>query len=111
MATSFHSDEYAFLENETLFLSTQDTVFLTLKGSLSLPSRKLALCFVELYFQHVHPFVPMIDEYEFWRIWNRQSNEKLSLFLFQALLFASCPVSHWALNIKSISIRLLINRI
>lgn len=101
---NFHSDDYPFLENETSFLSSQDVAFLTLKGSLALPNKALALRFVELYFQYIHPFVPVIDEHKFWRIWDRQCDEKLSLFLFQAMLFASCPVSRRIVNISFICV-------
>jgi hypothetical protein len=77
-----------------LSLSSEDKAFLFAKGSLSLPSRELATYFVEKFFQRIHPVAPVIDEAQFWRIWDGKCEEKFSLFVFQALLFASCPVSY-----------------
>lgn len=86
-------EEYPFLQSDSIScLSNEDMSFLHSKGSYSLPSRDLAEEFIQQYFQRVHPGAPVIDEGQFWRIWERESDEKLSLFLFQALLFASCPV-------------------
>lgn len=86
-------EEYPFLQSDSIScLSNEDMSFLHSEGSYSLPSRELAEEFIQQYFQRVHPGAPVIDEARFWRIWERQSEEKLSLFLFQALLFASCPV-------------------
>lgn len=49
--------------------------------------------FVYQYFKRIHPSVPMIDEAQFWRIYHNRLPGSLSLFVFQSVLFASCPVS------------------
>ncbi|KAJ6000853.1 Transcription factor [Penicillium waksmanii] len=85
------SEEYQFLHHDLFSLSSEDKSFLLAKGSFSLPSRELATYFVEKFFQRIHPVAPVIDEAQFWRIWDGQSEERFSLFVFQALLFASCP--------------------
>lgn len=43
----------------------------------------------------MHPIVPVVDEAQFWRVYKGGAGTvKVSLFLLQAILFASCVVSH-----------------
>jgi hypothetical protein len=91
-------EEYQFLHHDLLSLSSEDKAFLFTKGSFSLPSRELATYFVEKFFQRIQPVAPVIDEAQFWSIWEGRSEEKFSLFVFQSLLFASCPVRYWNHN-------------
>lgn len=88
--------EYAFVESQQLLsLPAENVAFLTSKGCLSLPTFNAIDEFVQEYFRHIHPSVPVLDEAKFWRIYrdNRSTGPKISLFVFQSLLLASCPVS------------------
>lgn len=78
----------------------QDVNFLELQGCLRVPTRTILDEFVQQYFLHVHPLLPMLNEGDFWAVYcvnpaNYVSNDKLSLLVFQAMLFASCNVSAW----------------
>lgn len=81
---------------DSLFLSSlppEDVEYLTAKGSRTLPDESAIEEFFRQYFKHVHPIVPVVDEANFWRIYQGGSGAKLSLFVAQAILFASCTVS------------------
>ncbi|KAL4935929.1 hypothetical protein BDV06DRAFT_233841 [Aspergillus oleicola] len=84
---------YHFLE--LLGLSTldrEDIAFLASKGCLSVPEESVLDEFVRQYFLQVHPSSPVIDEAEFWRVYrNPGTGKKISLFVFQAILFAGLP--------------------
>lgn len=99
-------EEYDFLRDDMLSLTNRDREFLASKGSFSLPSRELGNYFVEQFFKRIHPAAPVIDEAQFWRIWDGESGTKFSLFVFQALLFASCPVSARMMTRLSFRLRL-----
>lgn len=87
--------EYPFIDSQVLSrLPPEDVAFLSAKGATSLPDRRALHEFVHQYFKRIHPSVPMIDEAEFWRIYDGVGSVgSFSLFVFQAILFASCPVS------------------
>ena len=92
--------EYRFIDSEFLSsLPPEDVAFLSSKGSQALPDQQSTDEFVCQYFKRIHPKVPVVDEAEFWRIYQDGSGpDKISLFVFQAILFASCTVSHAALG-------------
>lgn len=51
--------------------------------------------FLQQYFLHVHPLLPLVNEGDFWGIYcqipsGNAHNERVSLLVFQAILFASC---------------------
>ncbi|WYZ40890.1 hypothetical protein EsH8_IV_001231 [Colletotrichum jinshuiense] len=53
--------------------------------------------FVEQYYLHIHPLIPLIDEGEFWDMYSQTeregaSDDKMSLLLFQTMLFSSCTL-------------------
>ncbi|KAG2413185.1 hypothetical protein HFD88_002374 [Aspergillus terreus] len=74
-----------------------DVQVLMVNGCLEIPPKAAVNIFVRKYFLLLHPLLPIIDEAEFWEIYN-QSNKflsclgKMSLFVFQAMLLASCAV-------------------
>ncbi|SPO01995.1 related to cutinase transcription factor 1 beta [Cephalotrichum gorgonifer] len=73
----------------------QDVNYLESQGCLHVPMRPMLDDFVEQYFLHVHPLVPLIDEGDFWDMYsqterNRGSQDTMTLILFQAMLFSSC---------------------
>lgn len=85
---------YDFLELRGLTtLDGEDLAFLSAKGCLSIPEESVLDEFIRQYFLHVHPSSPVIDEAEFWRVYrNSAAGKKISLFVFQAILFAGSPV-------------------
>lgn len=87
--------ECPFIDSQFLSsLPPEDVEYLTAKGSRTLPAESAIDEFFRQYFKHIHPIVPVVDEANFWRIYQGGSGgAKLSLFVFQAILFASCTVS------------------
>lgn len=89
---------YRFLELRDLpSLPPEDVKFLELKGCLHVPTGPILDEFVRQYFLHVHPCLPVIDEAQFWQMYSLRGggsgrNRSISLFIFQAMLFASCAV-------------------
>lgn len=93
-ASSSCLDACPFLLSDGLKrLTPEDLAFLGSKGSLSVPGRAYTREFITQYFIRNHPILPVLDEVKFWRAFEGDGTEKISLFVFQALLFASCPVS------------------
>ncbi|OQE12784.1 hypothetical protein PENFLA_c063G08786 [Penicillium flavigenum] len=86
--------EYAFVDSQQLLsLPSEDVAFLASKGCLSLPASNAIDEFAQQYFKRIHPLVPVLDEAKFWRIYrsNQATGSKISLFVLQSLIFASCP--------------------
>ncbi|KAH6668929.1 fungal-specific transcription factor domain-containing protein [Halenospora varia] len=76
-------------------MSPQDVNFLEQQTCFRVPTKPALDELVREYFLHVHPSLPIIDEGTFWEMYTyraRNPTEKpgLSLFVFQAMLFASC---------------------
>jgi hypothetical protein len=75
----------------------EDIQYLNLKGCFRVPSGGTVDEFVRKYFLYVHPCLPIINEAEFWRMYYHQEpagveEGGLSLFTFQAMLFAASAV-------------------
>jgi hypothetical protein len=91
---------FNFLKLEQLFsIGPDDARTLESSGCLHIPTTPALDHFVREYFLHVHPNLPMIDEGQFWRIYTNQEGlhgkpSRVSLFLFQAILFAASSVSY-----------------
>ncbi|KAL3469751.1 hypothetical protein BJX99DRAFT_267911 [Aspergillus californicus] len=84
--------DYHFLElRGANTLDREDLAFLASKGCLSVPEEVVLDEFVRQYFLHVHPASPVIDEADFWRMYQGPSAKKISLFVLQAILFAGSP--------------------
>ncbi|KAK1996476.1 fungal-specific transcription factor domain-containing protein [Colletotrichum falcatum] len=87
---------YPFLALSNLHgIPPQDVNYLELQGCLRVPTRTMLDEFVQQYFLHVHPFFPMLNEGDFWDVYCANPNahvpaDKLSLLVFQAMLFSSC---------------------
>ncbi|KAH7012833.1 fungal-specific transcription factor [Ilyonectria destructans] len=86
---------YPFLTiNNSASLSPEDLAFLEIKGALHVPVKSMLDEFVRQYFLHVHPFLPLVDEGEFWSSYRQDeranSARRIPLMLFQAMIFASC---------------------
>ncbi|KAI8649275.1 Cutinase transcription factor 1 beta-like protein [Fusarium keratoplasticum] len=75
-------------------LPSTDVAFLESQGSLHLPARILLDEFMQHYFLHIHPVLPLIDEGDFWAAYQQRlggfSTTTLSLPVLHAMLFASC---------------------
>ena len=78
----------------------QDVNYLELQGCLRVPTRSVLDEFVQQFFLHVHPLLPLFNEGDFWELYCQQSAGiggsgevpcgRLSLLVFQAMLFATC---------------------
>ncbi len=77
----------------------QDVNYLELQGCLRVPTRTILDEFVQQYFLHVHPLLPLFNEGDFWELYCQQGAGsvppagRMSLLVFQAVLFAACNVS------------------
>ena len=84
---------YRFIDGSRLSsLPAEDVEYLISKRCLHFPRKDILDEFVQQYFAMVHPFVPLLDEAEFWRIYNGSGTKKVSIFIFQAILFSACTV-------------------
>ncbi|KAI1489775.1 fungal-specific transcription factor domain-containing protein [Biscogniauxia mediterranea] len=86
---------YPFITISNLHnIMPQDVNYLESQGCLRVPTRIILDEFVQQYFLHVHPLMPLINEGDFWDMYGDQrgggSGEKISLLVFQAILFSSC---------------------
>ncbi|KAJ0417990.1 hypothetical protein BJY00DRAFT_325262 [Aspergillus carlsbadensis] len=87
---------YGFLESAGLArLSASDVKYLESEGCFKIPHRPHLDNFVREYFLHVHPCMPVVDEADIWLAYEQQrsadvsTRSKISLLLFQAMLFAA----------------------
>lgn len=91
--------DYHFLSIGNLAnMPSEEINFLDIQGCLLVPRRQTMDSIVQQYFLHVHPLLPLLDERSFWDVYSRRwaaadaSGPKISLLVFQALLFAACNV-------------------
>ncbi|KAI0136168.1 hypothetical protein BJ170DRAFT_677048 [Xylariales sp. AK1849] len=88
---------YPFIDAGTLWqLSPVDISFLDQRGCFHLPAKPTLDEFVKQYFLHVHSIIPLLNEAEFWAMYTAEmtalpAEHNISLFVFQAMLFISCP--------------------
>jgi hypothetical protein len=86
-------DKHGFLCTENLkCLPSEDINYLLIKGSLNIPDHDTTNEFVVKYFEKLHPMLPILDEAQFWRAFRGNTMDKISLFIFRALMFAISPV-------------------
>ncbi|PKY00035.1 hypothetical protein P168DRAFT_337206 [Aspergillus campestris IBT 28561] len=85
---------YPFVEFRGVgILPREDLAFLASKACLSVPDKTVIDDFVRQYFLHIHPSMPVLDEAAFWDMYLHPGEDvdgRVSLFVFQALLFVSC---------------------
>ncbi|KAL2861971.1 hypothetical protein BJX68DRAFT_14041 [Aspergillus pseudodeflectus] len=88
---------YSFLElNNLQALDKEDVSYLRSKGCFSLPEQPALDEFITKFFLHTHPQTPVLDEAKFWRVYLQRdgpiqsSDQKISLFVFHAMLFMAC---------------------
>ncbi|KAF7557091.1 hypothetical protein G7Z17_g902 [Cylindrodendrum hubeiense] len=72
----------------------EDVSYLEAQGCFHVPTRPTLDNFVERYFAHLHVLLPLLHEGDFWDMYSDKENsaprQKISLLVFQAMLFASC---------------------
>ncbi|KAF5560658.1 cutinase transcription factor 1 beta [Fusarium napiforme] len=75
-------------------LLPDDINYLEAQGCFRVPTPEALDEFVQEYFLHVHPALPLLDEAWFWAIYSRsvRGRSNLSLFVFQAMLFTACSL-------------------
>lgn len=87
---------YPFLTISNLpNLPPQDVNYLEMQGCLRVPTRAVLDEFLQQYFLHVHPLLPLVNEGDIWDLYCQNPNsssptERISLLLFQSIIFASC---------------------
>ncbi|EXA34695.1 hypothetical protein FOVG_14112 [Fusarium oxysporum f. sp. pisi HDV247] len=85
---------YPFLIFDMSGLEPDDIRYLESRSCLSVPTPDALDDFIREYFLHVHPGLPLLDEAQFWAVYSGDKEPcgepTISLFLFQAMLFASC---------------------
>ncbi|KAK9777243.1 putative Zn(2)-C6 fungal-type domain-containing protein [Seiridium cardinale] len=85
---------YPFLTLDNLpNVMPQDVNYLESQGCFRVPTREILDEFVQQYFLHVHPVMPMLNEGDFWDMYGESghggSGERMSLLVFQSMLFSS----------------------
>ncbi|KAH7361727.1 fungal-specific transcription factor domain-containing protein [Plectosphaerella cucumerina] len=71
-----------------------DLIFLESRGCFQVPSERILVEVLELYFLHVHPMLPMLREVDFWEALGAEGGGVIgnhSDLLIQAMLFAASP--------------------
>ncbi|KAI1827490.1 hypothetical protein F4861DRAFT_366671 [Xylaria intraflava] len=85
---------YPFLSINLNNIMPQYVNFLESEGCFRIPTRPILDEFVQQYFLHVHPLLPLINEDDFWNLYCQLDIgvelEKMSLLVFQAMLFSCC---------------------
>lgn len=71
-------------------MTSDDIQYLWRKGALSVPELSFRNALLQAYLEYVHPYMPLIELHDFLRIieQNNGENGKISLVLFQAVMFA-----------------------
>ncbi|PGH08306.1 hypothetical protein AJ80_07902 [Polytolypa hystricis UAMH7299] len=86
-----HFAVYGFLRAEFILdLSQDDVRYLEDQRCLQVPKQALLHSLLDQYFRRIHPLLPIFDEPRFWSSYHRTKSPALSLFVLQAMLFASC---------------------
>lgn len=80
-----------FEVSENLSLDLVELEILKLRGAFLLPGTELAHDLIELYFEHVHPLMPVINRTEFMRKFN-DPDDSPPLMLLQAVLLCGSRV-------------------
>ncbi|KAH7142766.1 fungal-specific transcription factor domain-containing protein [Dactylonectria estremocensis] len=88
---------YHFVSAEMLLsLDQDDSICLEQRGCLHLPPKPVLYELIRQYFLHVHPTLPLINERNFWALYNAQPSavtlaERIPLAVLQAMIFLACP--------------------
>ncbi|OLN82116.1 Cutinase transcription factor 1 beta 2 [Colletotrichum chlorophyti] len=87
----FHGQLPAFVKPLPAKIAQEDVTYLHSKGALTLPALPLQNALLQAYVEYVHPYMPLLELYEFLAIINDQDGlcGQTSLFLYQAVMFAA----------------------
>ncbi|UPL02999.1 hypothetical protein LCI18_013933 [Fusarium solani-melongenae] len=86
---SYHS---FLVINNLSCIMPQDLNYLESQGCLEVPTNEVLDDFIQQYFLHVHPLLPLINEGDFWdAFYLRDAHDRVPLLVLQAMLFSSCP--------------------
>lgn len=71
-------------------MTADDIQYLWKKGALSIPDTIFRNALLQAYIEYVHPYMPLIELHDFLRMIEKNDGEngKISLVLFQAVMFA-----------------------
>ncbi|KAK7403503.1 hypothetical protein QQX98_010733 [Neonectria punicea] len=86
---------YPFLRITNIHdIPQQDANYLEAQGCMRVPMRPYLDELVQQYFLHIQPFLPLLNEGDFWELYyhgpHQAPAEPMSLLLLQAMLFAAC---------------------
>jgi hypothetical protein len=90
---------YPFMDTDVLWrLPQEDISLLEQRRCFHLPGRPAIEDFMREFFKHVNPYLPTVDEADFWDKYTSttppaKGMKRISLFLIQSIMFAACPVS------------------
>lgn len=68
-------------------MDRDDTCYLQKSGALSVPEKSFRNALLESYIEYVHPYMPVLELHDFINITSQNSEERVSLLLFQAVMF------------------------
>ncbi|KAK2002678.1 fungal-specific transcription factor domain-containing protein [Colletotrichum falcatum] len=81
----------AFVKPLPAKIAQEDVTYLHTKGALTLPALPLQNALLQAYIEYVHPYMPLLELYDFLAVINAQDGlcGQISLFLYQAVMFAA----------------------
>ncbi|KAH7131328.1 fungal-specific transcription factor domain-containing protein [Dactylonectria macrodidyma] len=88
--------DYSILEAPKVHtLSPEDLDYLYKQGCFVVPQRNILNEFIQQYFLHIHPMLPMLNEADFWALYHPQNlddtyGDRMPLIVIQGILFTSC---------------------
>lgn len=83
---------YPFIRSDFFTRLSQDEIcYLDSQACFRLPTWTSWNSMIQVYFRHIHPLVPVLDEAKFWEASRGSEPPILSLFVAQAIMFAACP--------------------
>lgn len=91
---------YAFLQTPKVkTILPQDLEFLYNQGCFIVPQRHVLDEFIHKYFSFIHPILPILNEADFWALYNSKTSpsvcyDRLSILVLQGILFTSSTVRH-----------------
>jgi len=86
---------YAFLQTPKVkTILPQDLEFLYNQGCFVVPQRHVLDEFIHKYFSFIHPILPILNEADFWALYNQKTSpdacyDRLSILVLQGILFTS----------------------
>lgn len=96
-ASTVFPGQYFFNLDRLSSLPMSDVHVLMVNGCLEIPPKSAVDVLLRKYFLLLHPAIPIVDEARFWNTYvqskeNLDHSQRVSLFVFQAMLLASCAV-------------------